>query len=563
VKQSRARTLGRHAYDVAIMGAGMAGATLAAILARAGKSVLLLDAGEHPRFAVGESTVGQTSAMLEVLAERFDVPELAHIAGFTRVNRHVSSQCGIKRGFGFVHHEEGRQFRADATNQLVIAPLLHGPESHLFRQDVDAYLTNVAVRHGAELRMRTRVESVCFDDAGVDLSLNTGESLRVRYLADAGGPGSYLARELGLRGDVSQMWTHSASLYTHMVGVRPFEATLSRAERAEAPIPWSSCTLHHLFDGGWLWVIPFDNHEAATNPLCSVGLTYDPQRARLGEGGPEALFKRWLSRYPAVQRQFEDARAARPWVHVPRLQYWSTRTQGKRFCLLSHSAGFIDPLFSRGLANTFTVLHVLGARLIEALGQDQFEEAGFADLEALQQGLIRCNDELVHGAYVSFRDRELWNAWYRVWVIGEAALDQLRILGARFAFEESRDVRVFDTMERVPHPGLLCPDHEGYFRLWNESHALLVRVAAGDMSTQEAAREIFARLSAATLVAPGLGLTDASRHHFDGRSVGRTLEAYLWGRTAAPLWLRERYAKLPVGRMLKMAVSNVLASSFQ
>lgn len=35
--------------------------------------------------------------------------------------------------------------------------------------------------------------------------------------------------------------------------------------------------LHHIFKGGWLWIIPFNNHRASTNPLCSVGLQLDPR----------------------------------------------------------------------------------------------------------------------------------------------------------------------------------------------------------------------------------------------------------------------------------------------
>ncbi|HYX23886.1 MAG TPA: FAD-dependent oxidoreductase, partial [Thermoanaerobaculia bacterium] len=42
-------------YDVAVLGSGIAGSTLAAILGRQGFRVLLLEKGTHPRFAVGEA----------------------------------------------------------------------------------------------------------------------------------------------------------------------------------------------------------------------------------------------------------------------------------------------------------------------------------------------------------------------------------------------------------------------------------------------------------------------------------------------------------------------------
>ena len=46
----------RPVYDLAIVGSGFAGSLLAMIARRAGRSVLLLEKGAHPRFAIGESS---------------------------------------------------------------------------------------------------------------------------------------------------------------------------------------------------------------------------------------------------------------------------------------------------------------------------------------------------------------------------------------------------------------------------------------------------------------------------------------------------------------------------
>lgn len=47
-------------HDVAIIGSGIGGSTLAAILARQGLSVIVFEAGTHPKFAVGESMILET-----------------------------------------------------------------------------------------------------------------------------------------------------------------------------------------------------------------------------------------------------------------------------------------------------------------------------------------------------------------------------------------------------------------------------------------------------------------------------------------------------------------------
>ena len=49
--------------DGVILGSGFGGAVLATLLARHDVSVLVIDAGVHPRFAVGESTIPHTSLL--------------------------------------------------------------------------------------------------------------------------------------------------------------------------------------------------------------------------------------------------------------------------------------------------------------------------------------------------------------------------------------------------------------------------------------------------------------------------------------------------------------------
>ncbi len=66
----------KHDFDVAILGNGLSGSMLATILGKKGVSVVLIDAEQHPRFAVGESTIPHTSLIISILAEKYDLPEL-------------------------------------------------------------------------------------------------------------------------------------------------------------------------------------------------------------------------------------------------------------------------------------------------------------------------------------------------------------------------------------------------------------------------------------------------------------------------------------------------------
>lgn len=550
-------------YDVAILGSGISGSLLATILARRGVRAVMIDAASHPKFAIGESTVGHTSGMLELLGMQFDIPEFLQLSTFMGARKHVASAIGIKRGFAFIHHDKARPFDLDYSNQLVISPILHGPEAHWYRQDIDAYVAHIAVRYGADLKQQLRIRDIQLGQDLVTLVSDRDERITCRYLVDAAGPGSPLARMLSLRDTPTRCKTHSRSIFTHMIGVKPFDDVLVGAERKPSPVPWNQCTLHHIFDGGWLWVIPFNNHKWSTNPLCSVGLQLDPRRWPVPDVAPEQEFREWLRENPVVERQFTQARAVREWVSVPRLQYSSKRTIGHRYCLLGHAAGFIDPLFSRGLAGTMMSIHSLATRLLKALRQDSFELEQFEPFEQLQQGLVNHNDQLVNSAFISFRDFELWNAWFRVWVIGEAALDFLRLLKLKFSFKDSKDERVFDGMDEVPYPGLLCPDELAYKKLWDSSVASIEAVERGEMNSRDAAARIIRELQEAQIVSPALGLTDPTRRHFDGRSATEALGAFAWGKLSAPESIKQRYAGLPAGGMMRMMMKNVVSAALK
>jgi len=66
--------------DVAIIGYGIGGSTLAAVLARQGLAVIVFEGGAHPRFTIGESMILETSEAMRALAEFYDAPELARRA---------------------------------------------------------------------------------------------------------------------------------------------------------------------------------------------------------------------------------------------------------------------------------------------------------------------------------------------------------------------------------------------------------------------------------------------------------------------------------------------------
>ncbi|MEU4116041.1 tryptophan 7-halogenase [Kitasatospora sp. NPDC028055] len=520
-----------NAYDVAILGSGMAGGMLGAVLARNGVRVLLLDAGTHPRFAVGESTIPYTSGMTRLIADRYQVPELMPLSSFKGIRQRVSRNCGQKQNFGFVYHREGSAQRPDEVNQLVVPSAIR-TETHLFRQDIDAYLFHVAVKYGAHPRLATRIADVEIDpDTGAVLRTDSGEEFRANYVVDGSGFRSPLADKFQLRETPTRANTHSRCLFTHMVGVKPFDDSRTAAKHGQ-PNPWHHGTLHHVFDGGWLWVIPFDNHQDSMNPLCSVGLTLDPRKFPKGELSAQQEFDDFLARFPEIAWQFEGAKAVRPWVSTGRLQYSAHQVVGDRFCLTSHAAGFIDALYSRGLTNTLELVNVLGWRLIAASRDGNWSRERFDYVESLQQGLFDFHDDLVFSSFVGFRDYELWNAVNRTWMLG-TMLGNVMLEDAYYRFQRTGRDEVFLDLEQSKQPGSPLPVSAGFNEMGTLTRDLCLAVEAGKVSTGRAAEQILQHIKHADFISPGFRLGERDTRCFN-MSPGKMAKNAVWCRREAP-----------------------------
>ena len=454
-------------YDIAIIGTGIGGSTLATILARQGLKVIVFEGGTHPRFTIGESMILETSEVMRALAEYYDVPELAWFSSENYYN-FIGASHGVKRHFSFLHHEANKPQELQHSLQAVIPRLPYGHELHIHRQDSDYLLTNLAIAYGAQVLQGTRVNDITVDADGVEIVTDKGTH-RARYIVDAGGMKSLLAQKYGWRHQ--NLRTHSRTIFTHMIDVPCYHEIAASRQAYGFPFRVSEGTLHHVFEGGWLWVIPFNNHPRAINPLCSVGLQLDPRIHSPREDlSPEEEFYTFIERFPDIHAQLRGAKPIRAWMRTGRLQYSTQHVVGDRFALLAHAAGFIDPLYSKGLYVTHMTIMKVADLILHARRTGDYSAAAFASLEEMTLGYIDMHDRLVANSYKSWGNYKLWAVYEVLWLLG-AYLEYLKLTVTRLTAVERADY-----LARLSHNRLAGGGFAPFFALQEHIDALIEQV---------------------------------------------------------------------------------------
>lgn len=531
-------------FDVAILGGGIGGSMLAALCARHGVKVLLAEAQMHPRMAIGESTIPQTAALYRVIGARYDVPEIDYLGKFQSVRQHVSLNCGVKRGFSFVYHRPGEEPQPRECTALPTLTPPVGPDIHFYRQDVDQYMFQTAIKYGAVGRMLLKIDNVERGGPGWILTSSQGEQFQAKYIVDAGGMNSPLSRKFALREEPCRMQTNTRATYAHMIGVTPYDQVGPPRSEHGLLYPMHETTLHHIFDGGWMWVIPFDNHPDSLNPVCSVGFTLDRTKYPEDNRPPAEEFAELLERFPGVAKQFKNARLVRDWVKVPaRLQWSSRQVVGHRYALIPHAAGFIDPLFSTGLAMTITFVGSIAGRLIEAARADDFSTKRFYYLEGWLQRTLDHFDRLVHCSYASWADFDLWNAWFRVWALGNI-LGALGPITLYLRYQQDRDPGLLTEVEKPPYRGLAGIDVEEYAQLFEQSAARIDAFRAGRLTAKEAAAQIFQLLAECPVSPPQVHIADPAQRSLNDWTLPKMIRVWTWGRFFAPEKVRRHYFQI-------------------
>ena len=374
--------------DVLVVGAGPAGSVAAAVLARAGARVGIIDRATFPRDKLCGDTVNPGTL---ALLRRLKLADCLDRCGLPIDGMVVTGEGGVRIEGSYPRGLQGRALMRSHMDWALLQEAMNAGA------EFDA---GVAVRHAiATERGGEIVEGVSVGSNG------TARSLRARVTIAADGRRSVLAFGLGLAKHPShpRRWAIGAH-YTNVVGPS------SRGEM-------------HIRAGRYIGVAPLPNGLTnvclvkPSGPAKALSRTWRPASAGPTDlSNPEALLRHEIERDRELRDRFADARLVREPIVLGPLAVDRIDRSLDGLILAGDAAGFVDPMTGDGLR-----FAVRGGEL-----------AAEAALEALEHGWSGVHARLDAKRRHEFTRKQRFNRALRSLVASPAAIS-LAAYGAHLA----------------------------------------------------------------------------------------------------------------------------------
>lgn len=402
----------KQSYDIVILGSGIASTTLALALGQIGCRTLVIEKDQHPRFAIGESTIPSSTVAWSHLARTYNIPEYHHISHYLGMQ-----EKGItgypKAGFWFGLHKAGQPLQQRHELMLETLKLPVGPDVHMYREEVDHYLVKRLPFYGVDYSDHTAMRDYEYDStrqlAHLTLDQNgTSHKVTARFVVDATGHAAVMVRKFDLLKEPHKLHTHTRGIFGHFRDVKFLENLYPYNDAFR--LSRDGTTQHHCFEGGWMWIIRFDNG------ISSVGLMLDPRIHPVDESlSPEEELHQFVAQFPDVYPQLKDMKPVRPVARSGRIQFQAKTILGDGFILTPHAAGFIDPIFSNGLGMTAAFTARLIPYIQQAMRENDFSTKRFRPIEKTFFREFKHIDLMASAAIESFRDYDVMKQFLRYW----------------------------------------------------------------------------------------------------------------------------------------------------
>jgi len=313
-------------HDVAIVGAGPAGATAARYLAKIGYDVCLIDKDEFPR----DKPCGGGFS-----------PNLIDDFSYLKPRKDEFLKCVCRIG---VLHSPNRKTVLKGRADMAVA----------LRTDFDNVLYEAAIDAGAR-SVNVRAKSVSIAQDSVTVYLSEGTSVPARVLIGADGVTSLVARTTGL----NRKWPSGA---------------VTACRVAEIPAPeryiddvYTSDREYHFFANlgglpGYGWVFP-------KSETINVGLGIVGKHSR----GLPTRFKQFIKMLKRTGKLREDADLSGTKGALVPTGGPIKETATHRCILVGDSVGMVNPLTGGGIAYAMNAAQRAAVALRECLEEDRLD----------------------------------------------------------------------------------------------------------------------------------------------------------------------------------------------
>jgi len=361
--------------DVAVIGGGPAGATMASYLAKAGLSVTVFESENFPREHVGESLVPATTPVLLETGAMAAVES----AGFPK-----------KYGAAWTSAETRRIYSLDfgAPSYDVSAAEVQFRERnqpgvdrdftyHVDRGRFDLLLLKHAESLGAAVHQGVRVNRVDFTTDGPVLHARVGGrpvTVPARMVVDASGRRTLLGSQLRVK--VNDPVFNQYAIHAWFDG-------FDRGALAPDPGQTDYIFIHFLpVTDTWVWQIPI------TDTITSVGVVTQKKRFQAAAHDREGFFWDTVASRPDLLKVLKQAGQVRPFKTEGDYSYGMRQITGDGFVLIGDAARFVDPIFSSGVSVALNSARIAARDIIAAARAGDFGKARFTNYETkLRRGV--------------------------------------------------------------------------------------------------------------------------------------------------------------------------------
>jgi flavin-dependent dehydrogenase len=332
------------AFDVAIVGGGPGGSTLAALLAKQGKRVAVVERNAFPRFRIGES----------LLPFSIDIWEKAGVLQ----KIHDQGYC-VKRGARFVIDETLEEECFWFDNGL---DKDHPYAFQVQRGPFDKLLLDHARELGVAVLQPVGASNWRIEPDKAVLNTDKGD-LHAKVLCDASGRWTFMSARQG------QRRVHPAhrkiTCFAHFTDV-------VRCEQDPSNI---IIVRFGETKKGWFWLIPFSDGTT------SVGVVADAEFFRESRQTPQAFFQASVAASRSMEPRMRDAKPRCDVLMESDFSYTSDRQVGDRWLKVGDAGVFVDPIFSSGVFLSTKAAELAAEAIDAAFNAGDFSESRFLDYE--------------------------------------------------------------------------------------------------------------------------------------------------------------------------------------